>query len=202
MQRTHARAFIVALALGGSLGLVGCSDADDSGLTESAPPPETAQPAPESGADDSGAERNDDADAPLDDVTRAALAGIDLAEADSGGQAFQIDDEDDQSAWEIDINVQGEELDVLVNWGGTEIVSSMADGSVDSDTLERLGASTLTIQEAIRIAGAEASGSLEEAELDREDGVTVWEVTFGDGSSDTDVRVDAATGEVLAVDTQ
>lgn len=203
-MHTHKHTLIAPLVLAVALGLVGCSSPDDSGL-ESTPPPETAEPAPE--ADDETADQDatddeatDTSDADLDDVTRAALAALDLAEAEAGGQAFHIDDEDDKTAWEVEVNAQGEEFDVVVNWAGSEVQSSTPDGAVDSDTIEKLGGSTLTIQEAIHIAGAEAQGSLEDAEIDREDSIIVWEVTFDDGTTDTDVRIDANTGEVLKVE--
>ena len=58
-------------------------------------------------------------------------------------------------------------------------------------------AASLTEDEAVTIAGAEAQGSVTGVELDDEDGTIVYEVEF---DSDTEVAVDANTGDVVKVE--
>lgn len=59
---------------------------------------------------------------------------------------------------------------------------------------------TITIEEALAIAQEAQAGTVEEIERDREDGVAVFEVEIATADGEYEVIIDAATGEVLAVD--
>ena len=58
----------------------------------------------------------------------------------------------------------------------------------------------ISLARAIRIADRRATGRLDEAEIDREDGRLVWELQFERGDLETDVTVHARSGRVLEVD--
>lgn len=191
-MRNNVRILTSALSLTAAVVLVGCS-AD----TPTADPivgggnGATTEPAPESptpGETETGE---------LDPVTAAALAAIDLAEAETGGVAFELDDEDDDSAWKVDVAVGGDEIEVTVDWVGTQITATRPDGSVDSDDRRKLDHATVTIQEAIRIAAAEATGNVTDVDLSTEGGVIVWDIEFDDGPADWEIHVDAQSGEIV-----
>lgn len=170
--------------------------------------------------DDTGSATGDDDDTATDDVddstatggagkpdspatetdgqTAQAIAAINLAEQEVGGVAYELDDEDDQSGWKVDVNVDGRDYEVLVNWEGTEVIRSSADGTVDSDDIGKLQVVTLTIQEGIEAAFGEVPGHVVAVDLETENGVVVWEVEFDD--NDRDVYVNAQDGSIVKID--
>lgn len=58
----------------------------------------------------------------------------------------------------------------------------------------------LTISEAIAIATAKAPGKVEEAELDRDDGVTYYEIEIETANGEVEIEVHAYTGQILSVE--
>lgn len=131
--------------------------------------------------------------------TQAALKAIDLAEAETGGLVYAIDAEN-EDRWEIDVNANGNEIEVDVSWDGTKVLSSNKDGKVDTDTLGELKQAKLTIQDAIHASVPHANGYLDEAEIDTENGVVVWEVSFEDSGTEWAIDIDVSTGEILDVE--
>lgn len=211
-----------ALALTLSLGLTACGDnepdveqpaddpassapaettttddgGDDTGATEDA----SASEAP-SGADDAGDTTAPGGDAGSD-LTAIALVAIDTAEAEAGGTAYEIDDQDDDGTWEVDVRVGDRSVEVTVSADGTQVVGT-EDDDLDDDDRAALDASTITLAEAIELAVAEAGGVLDDAELEGEDDGRPhhWEVTV-DTDRDDDVEVlISVTGEALGTDT-
>jgi uncharacterized membrane protein YkoI len=69
-------------------------------------------------------------------------------------------------------------------------------GSRLDDGKQFLPQAKITEQEAIAAAQSRASGPLDEVDLEHDNGRLVWNVDVGA----SDVKVDATTGEVLAVD--
>ena len=83
--------------------------------------------------------------------------------------------------------------------GGLSLMSNEASavrGGVLDDGKELLPQAGITLAEAIAAAQTAASGPLDEVDLERWQGRLVFNVDVGD----SDVKVDAATGEVLAAD--
>lgn len=194
VMRKNTRTLTTSLAVtAAALLLVGCAAGDPTvdPVTAGNGTGATTEPAP-GGTTGTG----DGAPGEVDGITAAALAAIDLAEADSGGVAFELDDEDD-SSWKIDLAVGGTEVEAVVNWAGTELLSSRDEGSVDGDDRRKLDAATVTIQEAITIAAERAGGHVTDVELSTENGVIVWDVEFDDGPDDWEIHVDVRTGEVV-----
>lgn len=65
----------------------------------------------------------------------------------------------------------------------------------DDDRSSAAASARVSLATALRTAATRARGTVEEAELDRERGALVWNVSFGE----TDVEVDARSGKVLRV---
>ena len=83
--------------------------------------------------------------------------------------------------------------------GGLSLMSNEASagrGGVLDDGKELLPQAGITLAEAIAAAQTAASGPLDEVDLEYWQGRLVFNVDVGD----KDVKVDAATGEVLAAD--
>jgi uncharacterized membrane protein YkoI len=74
--------------------------------------------------------------------------------------------------------------------------SAPAAGSRLDDGKDLLGQAKVTEQQAIAAAQRSATGDLNEVDLEHRDGKLVWNVDVGS----KDVKVDASTGDVLAVD--
>lgn len=226
MNFTTAPTRALALSTAAVLLLSGCGDSTDETVepvdTTQAPPADDG--AAESTEDDNATDDNatDDDDATEDDATEdddasedgdengtdpgspdgtgphaGLLAAIDLAEAELDAIAFEIDDEDDGN-WEITVAAGDEEIEVLTSGDGTEVLSTENEGSLGSDDRAGLDAASVSISEAIETADGEHSGSIDDVELDDDDGTFAWEVTFTD---DVEVYVDVASGQVLKVET-
>ena len=153
--------------------------------TEDVTPTGEATPAP---ADPAGGE--------VDDVTAAALTAIQTAESETGGIAYAIDDEDDDSRWEVEVSLDGLEVEVTLSADGTTVESTADDDDLDADERQALQDMQVTLIEGIEIAYAEFGGVLDDAELDEEDGRWTWEIDLG-GAND-DIHVDIMTGEIVS----
>ena len=79
---------------------------------------------------------------------------------------------------------------------GTPFANSEGPGGTLDDGAELLPLATISLEQAIAAAQAAASGHVGEVDLEYHDGVLVYNVDVGD----KDVRIDAATAAVLAVD--
>lgn len=206
---TPRRPITRALALGTAalLLLAGCGDAEDESLepvdTTEAPPADD-EPTDEP-ADDAEGTDEDSTETATEESTGGAggdhagvLAAIDLAESETGGTAFEVDDADGDN-WEIYVASESDEIEVLVSPDGTEVLENEREGSLDDEDRAGLDAATITISEAIEIAAEHGTGSIDDVKLDDEDGgIFAWEVTFTD---DVEVYINVADGEILRVET-
>lgn len=125
-------------------------------------------------------------------------AAIQLAEAESGGVAYKIDDENDDRAWEIDVLLpDGTGMEVTVDHEGTEVLGTEADDDPDVTELP-----STTLLDAISAAIAHTPGTLDDAELDEEDGRLVWKVELDATANgdDFEIHLDPATFQVLKTD--
>lgn len=198
------RALVASLALASGLALAGC--APESEPSSTATPPQfgddenTATSPPGETETPSESDSPDEAGTSLDAITQQALDAIALAESHAGGTAYELDDEDDESAWKIDVAVDGRSVEVEVNWAGTEVLSTENDDELDADDREDLTQVSYSMSNAIVTAAAEVSGHVVSVDLSSDDGVIAWEVEFENGNDDVEVYVDAATGDVLRVE--
>lgn len=199
----------MAIGAAALLLLTGCGDGGD----ESIEPVDTTQAPPadgDDGQDDGSTDPADDtqdtgagdADDQTDEAGTAGgdhagvLAAVDLAESETGGVAFELDDDDD-GTWEIQVADGEDELEVLVSADGAEMLGIEPDGRLDDEDRQALDAATITLTEAIEIAAEHAAGQVDAVDLDEEDGVFTWEVDFTD---DVEVYLNVENGEVLKVE--
>lgn len=188
----------------------GSDDADDADDDQGDDADDSAGDTGDDNADDGANTGDDDADdenedastgAPGDDLTAIALVAIETAEAEAGGTAYEIDDQDEDGTWEVDVRVDDRSVEVTVSADGTEVTET-EDDDLDDDDRAALDAATITLREAIELAVAEAGGVLDDAELEGEDDGEPhhWEVTVDtDDQDDIEVLI-SVTGEVLGTD--
>jgi uncharacterized membrane protein YkoI len=208
-MKTTNRTLTAALALTLALGMTACGS-DDTPTTET-PGDGVAVETP-AGTTTTGDATNDDttgtASTTTDDsstatgggdLTGAALAAIATAETETGGVAYEIDDQDDDQAWDVHVRVDDRSVEVTVTADGSEVLQTQ-DDDLDSEDRAALDAATVTLAEAIEAAVNEVGGVLDDAELKTGDGQQAWEVTVdADDRDDVDVLL-SLTGEVIATD--
>ncbi len=172
-------------------GGVGGATTDDQSATEE----DTGQGS--GGSDDTGASSAD-----AGDLTAIALTAIATAEAEAGGEAYEIDDQDRDGTWEVDVRVGDGSVEVTVSAEGTEVVRTREE-TLDREDGDALDEATITLTEAIELAIDEVGGVLDDAELEGpDDGQPAhWEVSVDlDGpEDDIDVLI-GLDGTVLGTD--
>lgn len=195
-MRTRTTAPVLALALG--LSLAACSGPGDRNesdpgegdhLAGSPGGNRTALP-----SDDASATGEDGAAGGSD--ASAAVAAIAAAEDEAGGTAFSIDDADDDDTWEVDVAVGDGTVTVEVDQAG-EVVGTEED-DLNPAVVQALNAAQVSLADAVESVLAEADGTLDDAELEEEDGsFDTWTVTVDEQGDAVDYRVDVASGEVV-----
>ena len=130
-----------------------------------------------------------------------AYAVIDaVLEKYADGIIVAVDADDDDRTWEVDV-VVGEgakELDVTADGDITE-----TDRESDPEDVQKAKDAEVTAQQALDTAREGRDGvTLDEMDLDDDNGTLQWEVGFDreDGSDGPEVEIDATSGEVLTVD--
>ena len=115
----------------------------------------------------------------------AAITSIDL-DTSFGNYFYQVDGVDDTNEFELKIDAETKELDADEQNGVKK----------DADQLDLTN--LLSLEEISDIAVKEAGGGqATDWSLDKEMNVTYWEVKVEDGNKQTDVKINAQTGEVL-----
>ena len=80
----------------------------------------------------------------------------------------------------------------------TMTVSMAGTGSSDENEAELVSQATLSNEQAVAIALAQVPGKVAETEIEKEDGVLVWEVEVVNNQNEIyEITIDANTGEVL-----
>ncbi|MEZ7752604.1 PepSY domain-containing protein [Micrococcus luteus] len=130
-----------------------------------------------------------------------AYAVIDaVLEKDGDGFIVAVDADDDDTTWEVDVVVGEEvkELDVTADGDITE-----TDRDSDPEDVQKAKEAEVTAEQALDTAREGRDGvTLDEMDLDDDNGTLQWEVEFDreDGSDGPEVEIDATSGEVLTVD--
>jgi uncharacterized membrane protein YkoI len=198
---------VLALVLG--LSLAGCAGENDRneatpgdndeflagspGGNRTALPGEDASVAssPEASPADDGSE---DEGTGIGGSTTTALEAIRAAEEEAGGDAYSIEDSDEDSVWEIDVAVGDQTIDVEVDENG-EVVET-EEGALDSDERAVIEAAEVGLAEAIELVREEGSGILEEVELEIDGDHSHWAVTLIVKQGEVEYSVDTKSGEV------
>ena len=130
-----------------------------------------------------------------------AYAVIDaVLEKHGDGIIVEVDANDDDTTWEVDVVVGEEvkELDVTADGDITE-----TDRESDSEDVQKAKEAEVTAKQALDTAREGRDGvTLDEMDLEDDNGTLQWEVRFDreDGSDGPEVEIDATSGEVLTVD--
>ena len=130
-----------------------------------------------------------------------AYAVIDaVLEKHGDGIIVEVDANDDDTTWEVDVVVGEEvkELDVTADGDITE-----TDRESDLEDVQKAKDAEVTAQQALDTAREGRDGvTLDEMDLEDDNGTLQWEVGFDreDGSDGPEVEIDATSGEVLTVD--
>lgn len=184
----------------------GTDDAATGGADDSTGDGSTADTSTADAADDTASEDTasgaTSGDAGGTDVTASGVAAILAAQEEVDGVAFEIDDQDEDGTWEVDVRVGDRSVEVTVDAQGT-VVRTDDEDDLDAEDREALDSAAVPLEEAISIALEEVGGQLDDAELDEEDGTYVWKVSVDgtdDGRDDVEVSVDIVSGEVVKVD--
>ena len=162
----------------------------------------------EESASPSGSATGDESASPSGSATgdggeAATVVGAVVAaeEAVAGGQVFEIDRKDGEEGWEVKLAVGDREKEVDVSPDGSEVTPQEGDDQLDQEDRERVAEVQVPLEDAVRTALDEVDGTLDGAQLETEDGTTVWEVDVDDpNGTSADVYVNVANGSVVKVD--
>ncbi|MGO1058011.1 PepSY domain-containing protein [Planococcus sp. FY231025] len=106
--------------------------------------------------------------------------------------------------YEIDIDHEGYEYDVKIDAFSGEVLEQKRekedrDDRRDDDGVDGPAASEnlISSEEAVKAAQAAAKGTVEEVELEHEDGAVYYEVKIEDGRTEHEIYVNAADGTIL-----
>lgn len=209
---TTSRTALIALAAAVSLGVTACGSdtgADGAGSTtsSSAAPSTTTT---ESSSDDSPSDGSSSADDTSRSSTSAAggastddvLAAISAAEEEAGGTAYEIDDQDDDGSWEIDVAEGSTSTEVTVTADGTATVDDDTD-DLDDEDRAAIEAAKISLGDAITTALKQVDGTLDDVELEEQGGRHVWQVTIDTtdrGGVEVDVDVESGQATVATDD--
>lgn len=219
MNTQTNRTLTAALALALAVGLSACGSSDNTVEGVDAQSPSAVETTDEStpptsddattsdaaattgGTEETSSDAGSSEDAADEDLTAIALRAIDTAEKEAGGTAYEIDDQDRDGTWEVDVAVDGSSVEVTVSEDGRSVVRTEDDGALDDDDKAGLAKATITLQDAIRLAIDEVGGVLDDAELEEENGTHYWEVEVDGTDRGDDIEVNVSVeGKVLSVD--
>ena len=121
------------------------------------------------------------------------MGAIAAAEKEGGGTAYEVDDQDDDGVWEIDVAKGAKSVEVDVAKDGTATAGDEDD--LDDDDRAGLKAAKIDLPQAIEAALEKVDGTFDEAELEEEGGTHFWKISIDVSGDDTDVLVDVTTGK-------
>lgn len=205
MRTPSIRTAVPAVSIAVVLAVAGCGDGSDESTPDAPATQEPTDPGDDGSTTDpttdptTGETPTDDDATASGDITQAGLRAIATAEAEVGGTAFAIDDEDDDQTWEVDVAAGDRQVEVEVSADGTQVTGT-DDDDLDDDDRAGLQQAQIGIGDAIQTAVAEVDGTLDDAELTEDDGQFAWEVSVDTSDDDIEVHVDITTGDVLTVD--
>lgn len=194
------RLSLIALTAAAALGLAACGSSESgSDTTTSATSASSSQTSESSTTSDSATsdDTTSDDQAAGGSVTPTEIQAIvDAAAQEVDGTAYEIDDQDDDGTWEVDVASGSTSTEVTVSADGSEVLGTEED-DLDEDDRRGLDAATITVVEAIESAMAAAEGEFDDVELEAEGDAHVWKVSLdGPSGDDIEVHVDVTDGTV------
>lgn len=206
MKHTREVLPLTAAAIGALL-LAGCG-AGDTDRSETITPEnqstrQIADNPSDGSAEPSGSASQTPNDA-MSDSEKATLAAVDTALGRyQGAQAVEVDHDDSNDTFEVDVFQDGSRYRVTTDGSGENATGGDDDkDSVDEEDVARFGRASITLEEAVKRAFEKAtetqSGgvSMDEVSLDEENDQVYWEVELDSGDQDLEYRVNANTGTI------
>lgn len=128
----------------------------------------------------------------------SAQNAIETAQSEVGGEAIEIDFDDDNE-WEIKVVQDGQSTDVTLPGDGGSVTERDDPDSLDSDDQREFDAAQISLADALTTATDEHPGNIDDAELETEDGTVVYKVDLyvGSDNSELSVYVDASNGDII-----
>lgn len=212
MTTRLTRIMTIPAALALALSAAACSSDDGAGPAQENAAPESSAPAEEQStdADDDGEESaapsegtSADAEGVSDALPEAGRTAIQTALDTYPGTVVELDRDGRDGTWKVTIITEDRatKVKVRLNADGTQITETDEHKDLDRDDLAELDAVEVDIVDAINAVMAKYPGVFDEAELDTEDGVVVWQVEINhDDADDTEMLVDVKTGDMRADD--
>lgn len=202
-----ARRTIAAIAAGLLVFSVAACSPQSEPATPAAPPatqqPQTEQPQsaePEMSETASAAPGTPAGSADPEARNAGALQALSTAADAVSGTPYEIDDEDDDQVWEVDVLVGDRKHEVKVSWDGRNVVGQEEDDA-DAEDVRRLEGAGLSLAQAIERALDEVPGALDDAELDDDNDRAVWKVEIDTPEADgIEVLIGVTDGQVVRVD--
>lgn len=204
MTRTRKFTALSASVLAAALTLSACgsgeaapADSPEAAQTqesEAAPTTEAADDT--SGSSDGGASASasQQRGGSLDD----ARAAVETAEAENGGTAHSLDF--DNGRWEIDVIADGSEWEYDISQDGSTVERADEDRDEDDDDRRELEQAEVSLVEALEIALEDTPGTIDDIDLDEDDGTLRWDVSIHPeaGGGEQEIEVDAASGDIVS----
>jgi len=133
--------------------------------------------------------------------------GIATAEANGTVEEVELESEDGTPAYEVElVTSNNTEVEVTVHANNSTVLETESEAEDEEHEDEKYVASgnvSLSEEDAVGIATAEADGTVEEIELESEDGTPAYEVELvTENGLETEVTVHADDGTVLEIETE
>ncbi|MFC2947962.1 PepSY domain-containing protein [Virgibacillus sediminis] len=130
----------------------------------------------------------------------AEAKDIALAEKDGYVVEVELDEDDGVSYYEMELENGKAEHEIYVHAYTGEVLKTESDGDDDDDREGEFPSDILTTEQAVEIAQAEVDGTVTEMEVDEDDGRYVYEIELGTDNGETELTIDAVTGDVLEIE--
>lgn len=179
-----------------ALGLTGCgSNSNDASNSATQQPTATQAAEPTSDTTTESSQSEPRANGPFAN-TANGIEAVKAAEAKNGGKLIELDREDRDQVWEVEVIEGSEEVTYYVTADGS--VTEHKRKAADQDDIAKV-TDAIPATEAIQKAFDELGGGfLDECELDENSGVIVYEMDFDDetGSDFAEIEIDSRTGDI------
>lgn len=129
----------------------------------------------------------------------SAQNAIETAQSEVGGQATDIDFDDDDKQWDLTLVNDGKATEVTVNADGGDVLQQDNDDTLEADDQQEFDTAQITLADAVNTATAERSGTINDAELTQENNMVVYKVDLYTGADNSEVTilVDATNGDIV-----
>ena len=180
-------------------GSVEDNSSDDTGGSDDG---ETDTAEEDSGSSD---ESSDSGVAVLDELGSTPEDAVSAAQENFDGELVELELDEDSDQWVYKVNLENdsEEYEVKLSAEDLSVLSEETDTDDDNDTKDQFSyEDAIPHDEAVQTAIDEVGGELEGWTLDKDDGQLEYDIDVrnSDNGNDTDVTINAESGEVIEVD--